>query len=483
MAKRLDSLRETRIEKLKKLQEAGVNPYVAKTNRTHTASDAREAEGSKVSVAGRITGWREHGGSVFADLEDLSGKIQLYLQEDKLSKEVFESLNLLDIGDFLEVQGETFKTQAGEPTVRVESYKLLTKTLRPLPLGWEGLKDQETRMRKRYLDMLVNKEERDLFVKKGKFWNAVRTFLTNEGFIEVESPALEPIPGGADATPFVTHHNALDQDFYLRISLELYQKRMLVGGLEKIFEIGKIFRNEGIDQEHLQDYLQMEYYWAYANYEDLIELTRRLYQYVIKETVGSLKTTYQGHEINWDGDWKKLDYVDAFKEATKIDLDKEVTEEELRSYAKENKIPFEYKVGKGRLIDSIYKKTVRPFIVQPTFLIHHPVEVSALAKKVEDKPNRTERIQVLVGGTETCNGYSELNDPIDQYERFLEQEKLHKAGDEEAQRMDTDFVEALEYGMPPAAGFGFSQRLFAIIVDRPIRETVFAAPMKPEEKR
>ncbi|MDO8599888.1 MAG: lysine--tRNA ligase, partial [bacterium] len=451
MASRLDTLREVRLEKLKKLQKAGVNAYPAKTNRTHTTNEAREeSENSKVSVAGRVTGWRGHGGSVFADIEDLSGKIQIYLQEDKLKKEDFENLNLLDLGDFLEVTGETFKTQAGEPTVRVESYRLLTKTLRPLPLGWEGLKDTETRMRKRYLDMLVNKEERDLFIKKGKFWNAVRTFLTNEGFIEVESPALEPIPGGADATPFVTHHNALDQDFYLRISLELYQKRMLVGGLEKIFEIGKIFRNEGIDKEHLQDYLQMEYYWAYANYEDLMDLTKRLYRYVIKETVGTLKTTYQGHEIDWGGNWAKLDYVDAFKEATGIDLDKEVSEEELSKYAKENKIPFEDKVGKGRLIDSIYKRMVRPFIVQPTFLIHHPVEVSALAKRVEDKPSRTERIQVLVGGTETCNGYSELNDPVDQYERFAEQEKLHKDGDEEAQRMDTDFVEALEYGMPPA---------------------------------
>lgn len=481
MAKRLEVVKEVRLEKLRKLRKLGIEPYPASWEEERTPiGEARNREGKEIAVAGRIWGWREHGGSIFADLRDESGQIQIWFQKDKLGKD-FEILKLFDIGDFLGVKGEVVKTKAGELTIDVESFKLLTKSLRPIPSEFYGLKDIETRLRKRYFDLLVNPGSKELFVKKARFWKAIRDFLQNEGFMEVETPALEPIAGGADARPFVTHHETLNTDFYLRISLELYQKRLLVGGYEKVFEIGKVFRNEGMDQEHLQDYLQMEFYWAYSDYKDLMELTQRMYQQIVKETTGGLKTVYQGNEIDWSGKWPRVDYVEAFEEETGIDLDKDPAEEELRSFAEKNKVHLEEKIGKGRIIDSIYKKTVRPKLVQPTFLINHPVEVSPLAKKMNENKRSVERVQILVGGTEVGNGWSELNDPIDQLERFEEQQRLREEGDEEAQMLDRDFVEALEYGMPPAAGFGLSQRLFAVIVDKPIRETVFFPPFRPEK--
>lgn len=474
----LESLQKERLKKLKNIQKLGINPYPSQANRKQTTAEAHSMLGKKVVVAGRIRFLRSHGKITFVDIEDQSGKLQLFFSQEELKGEKYDFLANLDLGDFLQVDGEVFKTQAGEITVRVESYRLLAKSLRPIPASWYGLKDIETRLRKRYLDFIVNPQERELFVKKAKFWNAVRTFLVSEGFIEVETPALEPIPGGADARPFTTHHFALKRKLYLRISLELYQKRMLVGGFEKIFEIGKIFRNEGVDQEHLQDYLQMEFYWAYASYQDLLVLTKKLYEYLVKETMGKLRTQYQGHKILWNKNWPIVDYVEIFKRETGLDLNEDVTEDQLREFTKKHKIGVEVKSGKGRLIDSIYKRIVRPKLIQPTFLIHHPVEVSPLAKRSESHPNRTERVQILVGGTEVGNGFSELNDPIDQRDRFKIQQKLRREGDKEAQMMDLDFVESLEYGMPPAAGFGLSQRLFAVIVDRPIRETVAFPPMK-----
>lgn len=477
----LENLQKERVKKLKNIQRLGINPYPSKFDRKQTIDEARNKMGKKVSVAGRIRSQRPHGKITFVDIEDATGKLQLLFRQDPLKGEKYDLLPNLDIGDFLGVVGEVIKTQAGETTVDVDDFQILSKSIRPVPIEWFGLKDIETRLRKRYLDLIVNSETKEIFLKKAKFWNAVREFLIKEGFIEVETPALEPIPGGADARPFVTHHFALKKKLYLRISLELYQKRFLVGGLEKVFEIGKIFRNEGIDQEHLQDYLQMEFYWAYADYNDLMDFTQKMYLYLVKETMGSNKTTYQDHQIRWSGNWPRVDYVESFKKQTGIDLDEDVSEDELVKFAKAHKIPIEGKAGRGRLIDSIYKRTVRPTLIQPTFLINHPVEVSPLAKRIEKNPKRVERMQILVGGTEVGNGFSELNDPIDQLNRFKEQQKLRKAGDVEAQMLDKDFVEALEYGMPPAAGFGLSQRLFAVIVDKPIRETVFSPPMKEEK--
>ncbi len=319
-----------------------------------------------------------------------------------------------------------------------------------------------------------------MFIKKSKFWAAVRNFLVDHDFLEVETPALEAIPGGAEATPFITYHNALNSDYYLRISLELYQKRLLVGGFEKIFEIGKIFRNEGIDAEHLQDYLQMEFYWAYADYEDLMKFVEDYYRYIVKETFGSTKTKHGNYELDWGNNWPKVDYVDSFKEETGMDLTKEPKIEDLYKLAEKVGVKPAKKLGEGRLIDLIYKKTVRPKLIQPSLLINHPVVVSPLAKRDDKNPNIVQRVQVLAAGTEVGNGWSELNDPQDQEERFKEQQEMRKAGDKEAQMYDKDFVEALEYGMPPAAGFGLSQRLFAVLIDKPIRETVFFPTIKPK---
>ena len=307
----------------------------------------------------------------------------------------------------------------------------------------------------------------------------MREFLESKGFMEVEMNALEQVPGGAEAEPFVTHHNALDRDYFLRISLELPLKKLLVGGFERVFEIGRIFRNEGISTEHLQDYMQMEFYWAYADYDQLMDLIEELYKKIIENVTGGLKTSYDGKEIDWSGSWPKVRYFDIFKEKTGLDLNT-VTDAELQSYAKAEHIKFENNQGRGRVIDLIYKKKVRPSLIQPCFLINPPVEIEPLAKKDPKNPKEVQRMQILAGGTELGKGFSELNDPIDQRERFEAQAVLRDAGDKEAQMLDEDFVEALEYGMPPAAGFGLSERLFSVIMDKSIRETVFFPPMKEE---
>ncbi len=305
--------------------------------------------------------------------------------------------------------------------------------------------------------------------------------MEDKGFMEVEMNVLETVPGGAEAEPFVTHHNALNRDFFLRISLELPLKKLLVGGFERVFEIGRIFRNEGISTEHLQDYMQMEFYWAYADYEQLMQMIQELYQGIVKNVTGGIKTTYDGKEIDWAGQWPKVRYFDIFKDKTGLDLNT-VSDEDLKKYAAKEKIKLDNNFGRGRVIDLIYKKKVRPSLVQPCFLINPPVEIEPLAKKDPKNPKEVQRMQIMAGGTELGKGFSELNDPIDQRERFEAQMKLRESGDKEAQMLDEDFVEALEYGMPPAAGFGLSERLFAVIMDKSIRETVFFPPMKEEEK-
>lgn len=491
----LDQIREERIKKLNNLKEAGIDPYPATvTNVSERVNicDARNMPDQRVVVMGRLRSLRPHGKIAFADLEDESGKMQLFFSKEVLNESVdsrlrgndnslsFNALSMLDIGDIIQAEGEVFQTQAGEITVRVSAFQLLTKTLLPLPSDWYGLKDTEERLRKRYLDLLMNPEVKDLFRKKTKFWSSMRKFMLEEGFLEVEMPILEPVPGGADARPFITHHNALDIDLYLRISLELPLKRLLVGGYEKVFEIGRIFRNEGIDAEHLQDYTQLEFYWAYADYNDLMNFLQSMYQFVIQETFGTLKTSWQGHEIDWSGDWPKMEYRDLLNTEWSVDIDT-ITIEELYELAKKYNVAVEPNLGKGRLLDYIYKKTIRPKLIQPMFLLNFPVEVEPLAKRIPGREDKVQRVQILAMGSELGKGFSELNDPLDQRGRFEEQMKLREAGDEEAQMMDEDFVEALEYGMPPAAGFGISERLFAMLVDRPIREMVFFPTMKPDD--
>lgn len=475
---------EVRQEKLEKIRELGLNPYPAKANRSHMVSavisdkDKLIESREEVKIAGRLSALRGHGKLVFADVVDESGKIQVIFRIDNLPEENFKLVGLLDIGDFIQVSGPVFVTNAGEFTVEVHDLKLLAKALRPMPEVWFGLKDEETRLRKRYLDFNLNPELRDLFRKKAKFWQATRDFLISKGFLEVETPVLETTAGGADANPFITHHDALDIDVYLRISMgELWQKRLMVAGFDKTFEIGRQFRNEGISREHLQDYSQMEFYWGYANYEDSMALVQEMYRYIAKEAFDTTKFHINGFDVDLAEDWPRIDYTEVIKDKLGIDV-LASSDDLLVEKIKELHLDYDSKDHRGRLIDTLWKH-IRKDIGGPAFLINHPVEVSPLSKRKEDDPRLVERFQVILAGSENGNGYSELNDPIDQAGRFLEQAKMREEGDTEAQMHDRDFVEALEYGMPPTSGFGFSERLFSFFANRPVREAVMFPLMRP----
>lgn len=483
MVTRLDNIREERVKKLGELKKLKINSYPSKiilSGKHIKISDARKTEGSSVLVAGRLMGMRGHGAILFGDLRDESGQIQVLFKEDKL-KDRYQVLKLIDAGDFLAVSGVIIKTKAGEITVDVEDFQLLTKSIRPLPSEWFGLKDEEERYRQRYVDLILNEDLKELFRKKAIFWQSMRAFLIEKGFLEVETPVLENTAGGADANPFITHHNALDIDLYLRISMgELWQKRLMVAGFEKTFEIGRQFRNEGIDREHLQDYTQMEFYWAYANYEDSMKLVEEMYKEVAKRTFGTLDFEINGHKVDLSGEWKKVDYTDIIKKEVGIDISN-ASEADIKAKLRDLKVEVEKKADKGRLIDLLWKH-VRKTISGPVFLIGHPVEVSPLAKRMVDRPDFVERYQIILAGSEMGNGYSELNDPLDQAERFKEQQKMRDKGDDEAQMEDDDFVRALEYGMPPVSGFGVSERLFSFLANLPIREAVLFPLLRPEKK-
>lgn len=481
----LEDILKQRRKKLNRYA-AVADPYPAVVKRTVSLQEVIknfyqwQKSGKRIFITGRIFSWRDQGQIIFADLHDESGRLQLVL--NKRQTRNFELLKeTVETGDFVESGGKLFKTKTGERSLAVDKLRIIAKSLRPLPLTWYNLEDKETLLRKRYLDMLIHPEIREIFVKKELFWNEIRNFLKKAGFVEVALPILEPLPGGADAEPFITHHNALNQDFYLRISLELPLKKMLVGGFERVFEIGRIFRNEGIDREHLQDYTQMECYWAYHDYEAMMKLTKSLYQTVIKKIFGSLKTKYAGQTIDWSKPWPKVDYYKIFKKESGLDL-RTASQHNLYQKAKSLGLPVDQKLGRGRLIDLIYKKKIRPKLIQPCFLVDPPVDIEPLAKRLVNDPQRVARFQIMAGGTELGKGFSELNDPLDQRARFEEQMKLREAGDKEAQRLDEDFLEALEYGMPPAAGFGMSERLFAVLVDRPIREIIVFPLMRQERE-
>ncbi len=475
----LDDLIKERLKKLANFQKANHPSYIAESKRTHFAQDIQLGQ-KNVFVSGRMMGLRVQGGVFFIDVFDATGKIQAVVKKENISDfDLFK--NNLDIGDFVEVSGDIFETKKGEISIDAKSLHLLTKSLRPLPDQWSGLEDTEIRLRQRYLDLLFHPEVRDVFQKKSIFWDACRTYLKKNGFLEVEASVLESIPGGADAEPFITHHNALDMDFYLRISLELPLKKILVSNLEKIFEIGRVFRNEGIDKEHLQDYNQCEFYWAYQDYNGMMKFVEEMYKDIIEKTVGSLVTTYNDDSINWGKEWEVLDYYHLFKKYVDLDLEK-ASIDDLRKKAGDLNIKLEKNLGRGRLIDLLYKKLVRPNIIQPSFLINPPADIEPLAKRLDNDKNRVARFQVVACGTELGKGFSENNDPIDQRKRFEEQMRLREEGDREAQRLDEDFLEAMEYGMPPSAGFGFSERLFAVLMNKPVRETVIFPLMKQKEK-
>ena len=488
----LEEIRAAKLSKLKKLHEAGMDSYPAKTERDFEIGDlikefeSLEKEKRTVTIAGRVMALRTQGAITFADIFDGTGKFQILLKKepfdpaqgkaDALDFDLFTEA--VDIGDFVQASGTLFVTKREQKTIQVSKWKMLTKSLRPLPEKWHGLQDIEERYRRRYLDILMNEELRDLLVKKSKFWDVVRNFFKEKGFLEVETPTLETTTGGAEARPFKTHHNDFDLDMYLRISVgELWQKRLMSAGFPKTFEIGRVYRNEGSSPEHLQEFTNMEFYWGYADYKMGMSLVKELYRTVAKEVFGKTKFEYNGHTFNLADEWKEIDYAEEIKKQTDIDIEK-ASEEKIKDKLNELKISYQGE-NKERLTDTLWKYC-RKNISGPAFVVNHPILVAPLAKKVPDK-NVTQMFQPIIAGSEVGRGYSELNDPIDQKERFEEQQKLIDAGDEEAMMPDFEFVEMLEYGMPPTCGFGFGERFFAILAGKPLRELQTFPLMRPKK--
>lgn len=480
-----EDILKAKLEKLENLKKNEINPYPEKSERSMTNKEALDKFSDikdEIYLVGRVKSLRPMGGSTFAHIEDESGKIQIFLNKKNINEKKYKLfVDNIEIGDFVEVKGKLFKTKKEEKTLEVTDWKVLSKNIRPIPTEYYGIEDTEEKIRRRYLDLMMNEETKELFRKKNIFWQAVRSYLVSNGFLEVQNPVLEHIPGGADAEPFITHHNALDQDFYLRISLELRLKKLLVGGYEKVFEIGRVFRNEGIDREHLQEFDLVEFYWAYSDLNKGMKFTQKMFKEIIFKVLGGYEHEFEGEKINWDVEFPVVDYFTEFKKETGLDLADDLSIEDLKAKADELGIKYEKGYGKGRMIDTLYKKTVRQKLIQPCFLVGHPIEVSPLAKKDPDNPKKVLRFQIVAGKAELCNAFGELNDPVDQKQRFMEQMKAREAGDKEAQMFDEDFVEALEYGMPPAFGCGFSERLFAFIMNKSIRETVIFQAVKEKD--
>ncbi len=470
---------KVRLEKLKRLKAKGINPYPSSTKRTCSIKEAildfskLSKKKKKIYLVGRIMAERGHGKASFYDLRDGSETIQLYIKENKVGKESYKDLHLLDIGDFLEVSGILFITHKGEKTLQVSSYKILAKSLRPLPEKWHGLKDKELKYRKRYLDFLTNDKVRKTIKLRSKIISLFREYLEKEGFLEIQYPVLESVASVVAAKPFLTRYNAYNTNVYLRIAIELGQKMIMVGGFEKVFEIGKVFRNEGVDRDHNPEFLICEFYWAYADYNDQMKLTEKLISTIAKKIKGSYEIKYQDKKINFKPPYPKVTFRDAVKKYGKLDIDKFPTRDLLVKELKKRNHSFDKKAGRGKLMDDFYKDTTRRKLTGPIFLTDHPVDISPLAKKSANG-DTVERFQLVVNGTEVCNAYSELNDPIDQKERFQEQAKLLRQGDEEAQRIDKNFIEAMEYGMPPISGNGIGlERLIMFLTDSAtVREAI-----------
>ena len=483
----IDELRKIRIKKLEAIRKAGILAYPEKTKKTHKIEEALK-DFNKISrlkkeiiLVGRIRSLREHGRATFLNIEDGTGKIQAYFREDRIGESGYKFfLDNFDIGDFIEVRGILFKTKRGERTIEASNFKMLAKSLLPLPEKWHGLKDIEERFRKRYLDLIFNPEVKRKFELHSRIIKEIREFLEKEGFLEVETPILQPIYGGAKARPFKTYLNALDLDLYLRISPELYLKRLLIGGFEKVYEIGRVFRNEGIDRAHNPDFTILEFYWAYADYKDLMKLTEKMFENLLKRIFGRLQIKYEGKKIDFKTPWSRIEFSQILRKYTKINLE-EIHPEALKKEAQKLGIEIGEGEDKAEIADKIYKKFCQPKIWQPTFVINHPLGTFPLAKQLENNPLKLANFQLVIAGWELINAFSELNDPIEQRKRFEEQEKFFKAGLEEAQRMDEDFLEALEYGMPPAAGFGLGiDRLVALLTNsHSLREVILFPTMRP----
>jgi len=500
MSEELVDIRTQRIEKINKLKAKGINPYplrFAKENEiAKILADFNEEKPQNVSIAGRIKSKREMGKATFCNIEDMSGNIQLYVAADKLGESEYEDFKSFDLGDIVGVKGETFRTKRGEISIKTESMVLLSKCLRPLPVVkekdgkiFDEFADKETKYRQRYIDLIVNHKTKEDFIMRSRIVSGVRKILEEKGFLEVETPMMHPIAGGAAARPFITHHNALDMTLYLRIAPELYLKRLVVGGFEKVFEMNRNFRNEGIDTRHNPEFTMLELYQAYADYNDMMEITENLIAYCAEKVLGTTKINYQGTELDLTPPWNRMTMVEAVKKYSGVDFNEIKSDEEAREVAKKLKVLDELKkklkdCTKGDILNAVFEAYVEEHLIQPTFILDYPVEISPLTKKKNDDPTMTERFEAFIFAREIANAYSELNDPIDQKERFEQQANDKELGDEEAYATDDDFVNSLEIGMPPTGGLGIGvDRIIMFLTDSySIRDIILFPTMKPIAK-
>ncbi|MFB0847384.1 lysine--tRNA ligase [Paenibacillus oleatilyticus] len=490
----LNELLQIRRNKLDELRGLGVDPFGQKFERTHHAGDIfkayedkskeeLEALSAEVSIAGRIMQKREMGKAGFAHIQDITGKIQIYVRADALEEAKYKAYELLDIGDLIGVRGTVFKTKTGELSVKATSVEVLSKSLLPLPEKYHGLKDVELRYRQRYVDLIMNQDVQQTFILRSKIIQSMRRYLDSRGYLEVETPTLHAIAGGAAARPFITHHNALDMQLYMRIAIELHLKRLIVGGMEKVYEIGRVYRNEGISTRHNPEFTMIELYEAYADYKDIMKLTEEMIAHIAQEVLGTTKITYQDQEIDLAPSWRRVSMVDAIKEVTGVDFSVQMTDEEAHRLAKEHKVPVEPMMTFGHIVNQFFEAFVEETLIQPTFITGHPVAISPLAKKNEQDPRFTDRFELFIVAREHANAFTELNDPIDQRERFEAQLVEREQGNDEAHEMDEDFVRALEYGMPPTGGLGIGiDRLVMLLTNAPSIRDVLLFPLMRERQ-
>jgi lysyl-tRNA synthetase class 2 len=488
----INNLIKIRMEKLQELQSKGCDPFeIVKYDCKDNSKDIKanyvdptegeEEKHTEVSIAGRLMSKRGHGKATFCDLQDSFGRIQIYVKLDEIGEENYEEFKKLDIGDIIGIKGIVFKTHMGEISIKVKELTLLTKSLRPLPEKFHGLKDTDLRYRQRYVDLIMNSEVKDIFVKRSKIVKGIKAYLDNSGYLEVDTPILSTIQGGANAKPFKTHHNTLNLDMFLRIANELYLKRLIVGGFDKVYEMGRMFRNEGMDIKHNPEFTSIEMYAAYQDYNDMMDLAENLISTLAKDTIGDTKINYQGTEIDLTPRWRRISMIDAIKEVTGVDFNTLNTDEEALEAAKKIGVHMEGSPVRGVVINEVFEERVEETLIQPTFITDYPIEISPLTKKKKSDPRLVERFELFIGAREYANAYSELNDPMDQKERFLKQEEQRNAGDEEANMMDEDFVMALEYGMPPTGGMGIGvDRLIMLLTNSySIRDILLFPTMKP----
>ncbi|WP_270167136.1 lysine--tRNA ligase [Paenibacillus sp. SYP-B4298] len=488
----LSELLQIRRDKLDQLRGLGIDPFGKKYVRTHQAQEVLDAYGElpkeeleelspEVSLAGRIMQKRGMGKASFAHIQDLSGKIQIYVRQDALDAAKYEAFSLLDLGDIIGVRGTVFKTKTGETSIKVLSLEVLTKSLLPLPEKYHGLKDVELRYRQRYVDLIINQDVQQTFVTRSRIIQSMRRYLDSHGYLEVETPTLHAIAGGAAARPFITHHNALDMQLYMRIAIELHLKRLIVGGLEKVYEIGRVYRNEGISTRHNPEFTMIELYEAYADYKDIMELTENLVVHIAQEVLGQTTIQYQDYEVDLGSPWRRVSMVDLVKEATGVDFAQQLTDEDAHQLAKEHHVQVDPHMSVGHILNAFFETFVEEKLIQPTFVTGHPVEISPLAKKNDEDPRFTDRFELFIVGREHANAFTELNDPIDQRQRFEAQLLEKEQGNDEAHEMDDDFIRALEYGLPPTGGLGIGiDRLVMLLTNAPSIRDVLLFPLMRE---